>query len=282
MPPQTSLNIYTSLRVFLLLLCAGSVFLGDANAFPTPKTMPEGWDAKITFGAQATFGASRNDSLHASADASYRSARWENRFQAKLHRSNVSVSTTQIDENGDAELNDSGEPLLFVQRKRTNNRRKLSVEPRLFIKERIYAFGLLDIEENKPANILVSSRQVGGFGYRWWESKKNFLSMGVGVGHKLLEKVGEEREKDAIGYIGLRLVRKLNEQTALDFSIDTDFGSDNRMTEISLGLSWKVSDPVSLKLGVDSRMNSDNNSPDGPFDESIDAEVTVSLVYNVL
>ena len=280
---QKSLRICPSLSVILpLMLCVGNVLLQEANAFPLPKNMPEGWHAKITFGAQATAGASRNDSLHGSVDASYRSARWENRLQAKLHRSNVSFSETRIDDNGDVELNDAGEPVLFIARRRSNNRRKLSVEPRFFIKERVYTFGLLDVERNIPANIYISSRQVAGLGYRWWESKANFLSMGFGVGRKQSEKIGEEQQADAIGYIGLRIVRKLTERTSVDFGIDTDFGSDNRLTEVALGFSWKVNDPISLKLGFESRMNSETNDPDSPFDESVDAEFTASIVYDVL
>ena len=44
---------------------------------------------------------------------------------------------------------------------------------------------------------------------------------------------------------------------ALETELDSDFGSENRYTELSFGLSWKLSEPIALKLGYEARMNSD-------------------------
>ena len=62
-----------------------------------------------------------------------------------------------------------------------------------------------------------------------------------------------ERETGGIGYVGLNAVRLLGERVTVEAGIDSDFGSENRYTELTLGLAWRLSEPVSLKFGYEVR-----------------------------
>jgi len=263
------------------LLIASSV--SSAAYFKPRKTFPDGWDAKVEFGAQATSGASRTNSLSGGLETTYRGGRWEHHVVAKALRSASSVAVERRDENGETVLDAQGEPMNDIVRNRTNDRRFIGFQPRWFFREeRNYVFAIIDLESNEPADIDLSSRQIAGVGYRYVVDKSNWFTAGIGVGRKSLARVSGERDEGGIGYVGLAFTRLIGERAKFETTLDSDFGGENRFTELTLGLTWKLGAPVSMKLGYEARMNSDISDPRNPFDESVDARASLSLSIDVL
>ena len=255
----------------------------EAAYFKPRKAFPDGWDARVEFGAQTTSGASRTSSLSGGLDSTFRGGRWEHRIVAKALQSESTVSAPRRDENGDKVLGPDGEPVTDVVRNTTNDRRFLGLQPRWFFRQqKNYLFAIVDLESNEPADIERSTRQIAGVGYRHVVDKSNWFTAGVGIGRKSLDRVSGERDDDGIGYVGLAFTRLIGERAKFETALDSDFGSENRFTELTLGLSWKLGAPVSLKLGYEARMNSDISDPQNPFDESVDARASVSLQIDVL
>ena len=258
---------------------------GEASAayFKPRKALPDGWNATLELGAHATSGASRTSSVSGGADTTYRGGRWEHRIVAKALQSSSSVVVGRRDEDGEPVLDARGEPVSDIVRDRTNDRRFLGLEPRWFFrKEKNYVFAIVDIDTNEPADIERSSRQIAGVGYRLFTDKSNWFTAGIGVGRKSLARVSGDRDEGGIGYVGLAFTRLIGERAKFETALDSDFGGENRFTELTLGLSWKLGAPVSLKLGYEARMNSDIGDPRNPFDESVDARATISLAIDVL
>ena len=257
--------------------------VADAAYFKPRKAFPDGWDAKVEFGAQSTSGASRTSSLSGGAEGTYRGGRWEHHVVARALQSASSVVVERRDENGDSVPGPDGAPISDIVRNTTNDRRFLGLQPRWFFRqERNYLFAILDLESNEPADIESSSRQIAGIGYRHVVDKSNWFTAGIGVGRKRLEQVSGEIDEGGIGYVGLAFTRLIGERAKFETALDSDFGGENRFTELTLGLSWKLGTPVSLKLGYEARMNSDISDPQNPFDESVDARASISLQIDVL
>lgn len=274
-------NRHTLAILAVVILAYAEV--ADAGYFTPRKTYPDGWDATLMFGAQATSGASRTSSLSGATEATYRGGRWEHQFTVKALHSSSSVAVQRRDENGEVATDPLGDPITDIVRKRTNDRRFLSFQPRWFFRERKnYLFAIADYETNEPADIDSSTRQIVGIGYRLWKDKSNYFTAGVGVGRKRLGRVSGDIDEGGIGYFGLGFVRKLGERAKFETTIDSDFGSENRYTEFGMGFTWRLGPPVSLKLGYEARMNTDIGSPENPFDESVDARATLSIEIDVL
>ena len=270
---------------FLLLAAASLLQPEEVSAayFKPRKALPDGWNATLELGAYATSGASRTNSFSGGADTTYRGGRWENHLVARALQSSSTVVVTRRDEAGDAVLDASGEPVSDVVRNRTNDRRFLGLEPRWFFRqEKNYVFAIVDLETNEPADVDLATRQIAGIGYRLFTDKSNWFTAGIGIGRKSLSQVSGERDQGGIGYVGLAFTRLIGERAKFETALDSDFGGENRFTELTLGLTWKLGAPVSLKLGYEARMNSDIGDPQNPFDESVDARASISLEIDVL
>lgn len=280
----------TVARPLLLLLgfCLGAfmgIVTGAAHGarFEPSKAYPDGWDASVEFGAQATSGASRTSSISGAAEMTYRGGRWENLFTLKALHSSSSVRVYRRDERGEKVTDEVGRPVSDIVRDRTNDRRFFAMHSRWYFQaDRTYLFALVDAETNEPADIDISVRHIGGVGHRLLHDKSNYFTTGVGVGRKRLVQVSGDTETGSIGYVGLNFVRLIGERVTFEAGIDSDFGGENRYTEFTLGLTWRLSEPVSLKFAYEARHNSDISNPGNPFDDSLDARSSVSLEIDVL
>ena len=251
-------------------------------SFRVPTSPPEGWDAKVQFGAEATAGASRTSSLSFESTLSWHVGRFETAARARLLRSNASVEVErEID--GEPVLGPDGEPVTEIVSDRTNERIALALQPRYYlVGERRYLFGLLDYDTNPPAGVERSTRQVLGVGYRLWNDKRNYLAAGVGVGNKSLEKTDGEGSDGGIGYFGIQLALAITERAALDAALDTDFGGDDNFTEFGIAIGYQLAEPVSIKLGYDARVNGGVDDESSAFDERLDARASLKLEVDLL
>ena len=262
--------------------CLALASLPATAAFQAPTSPPEGWDAKVQFGAEATMGASRTSSFSLESTLSWHVGRFETGAKARLLRSNASIEVPR-EQDGVPVLRADGEPVTDVVSDRTNDRLAFALEPRWYMAgERRYLFGLVDYATNPPADLERSTRQVVGVGYRLWNDKKNYLAAGIGVGNKSLEKTDGETSAGGIGYFGVAIVLALSERASLDAALDTDFGGEDNFTEFGVALGYRLAEPVSLKLGYDARINEGADDGASAFDERVDARASLKLEVDLL
>lgn len=253
----------------------------EVRAYEVPKNLSMGWDGKVQFGANASFGVADSAALSARSDITYRGDHFESEFTAKFYRSGNQVRVPRLNADGEPVRTVEGAILKDRVTTITNYRRFLGVQPRWFITTRYYLFGLADIEVNEPADIRSSSRQIGGAGYKFWVSRKNYVSAALGVGRKKLRQVSGGSEVGAIGYLSVRVRRKLSKTVRLSMDMDSDFGGGNRFSEIELALSWKLRDPMSISFKYEGRFNSNIINPLATFENDSEATMSVNIVVDV-
>nr|MBX2879172.1 DUF481 domain-containing protein [Granulosicoccus sp.] len=183
--------------------------------------------------------------------------------------------------NGDKVLDEQGVEVKDLVKSTTNHRRCRSAQLRRFFTSKHYLFIIADLDINEPANVDRSTRQITGVGYKLWRSKNDLLSAAIGLGHKQLVPVSGDAEKEAIAYLGFRFKRALSEKTSLQLELDSDFGNDNRFSEAQVSLSWKLREPVSLRLKYEARFNSSVVDPINTFDDGMEAALSINLAVDV-
>ena len=267
------------MRIASLVLSLGVACEG--LAYETPSNLDLGWDGKVQLGALATFGVTDTVAISGRADVTYRGESLEHEFTAKLYRSANQTFISRHDANG-APIFDSNR-LIVKDRVRTttNDRRFVGIHPRFFFNAKYYVFALADYEVNEPADIKSSSRQVSGVGYKLWKSKKDFISAAIGIGRKKFEQISGESDEGVIGYFGVRIRRSVYENIKLSLDMDSDFGGENRYSEIEMAVKWKVRDPISISFKYEAQFNSNIINPLATFDNDVEAALSVNMVIDV-
>ena len=268
--------MYLALTSLVALAPVGTLVAEDL-----PENLQEGWDGSVQLGALATFGVTDTSAISARSEFTYRGARFEQELNAKYYRSASEALVTRFNEQGEELTDNNGVAVKDLVRNTTNDRRFVSAQPRWFFSSKHYLFALADLEINKPADIDSSSRQIAGAGYRLYRTQKDFLSAAFGIGRKELSQVSGESESDAIGYFALRFKRAMSDAVALSIDLDSDFGAGNRFSELEATLSWKLRDPLSLKLKYEARVNSNIVNSLDSFDDEVEAALSVNLAMDV-
>jgi len=263
----------------LTILCL--LAIPSVQAYDMPKNLREGWDGDIQLGALATFGATDSSAITARSTFSYRSKRWEHEFDAKMYRSTSEALVARRDANGEVTRDANDKEITDLISSTTNNRRYISGQTRWFFTEKHYVFAIADIDNNVPANLDSSTRQIAGVGYKLYQGKSDLVSAGVGAGRKKRVEVSGDSEEGAIGYLGFAYKRKISEKLTLAFDMESDFGSENRYSEAETSLTFKLRDPVSMKLKYEARFNSTVMDPLNTFDDGLEAALSVNLSVEV-
>ena len=251
------------------------------HAYDMPKNLGRGWDGDVQFGALATFGPTDSSAITARTVVTYSSERWEHELDARLHRSANETLVSRIDRDGEVLRDANNNEIQDRISSTTNNRRFVSGQSRWFFTSKTYLFGIADLDVNTPANLDHSTRQIGGVGYKLYRSKRDLISAQVGLGRKERVEVGGDSEQGLIGYLGIRFKRELSEKLVLSLDMDSDWGSDNRYSEAEASLSWRLRDPVSLKLKYGARFNSTVIDPLNTFDDGLEAALSVNIAVEV-
>ncbi len=278
------LNQYSIAAVVGILGLVNAVTPTIAEAksqYQMPRNLKSGWHGNVQLGALATFGVADTSAISARTDFTYRGKRVEHEFNAKYFRSTSDVFVSRRDEAGSELTDASGVPIKDRVRTTTNNRQFFTAQPRWFFSSRYYLFALLDFEANEPADIELSTRQIGGVGYKLYKKRNDYISAAIGVGRKRLVQVSGESDEGAIGYLGVRLKRALSDNTLLAIELDSDFGGENRFSEAEVSLSWKLRDPVAVKFKYEARFNSRIINPLNTFDDGVEAALSVNLEVEV-
>lgn len=257
------------------------VFSTSLHAYDMPKNLGLGWDGNMELGALATFGETDSSAVSARATFTYRSKRWEHEMDARFHRSAHESLVSRRDSDGEVILDANNNEIQDLVSDTTNDRRFISGQSRWFFTSKHYVFVIADLDVNKPASLDHSTRQISGVGYKLYRSKNDLVSAQVGIGRKKRVDVGGDSEEGAIAYLGFRLKRELSETLILTLDLDSDFGSENRYSEAEASLSWKLRDPVSLKLKYGARFNSTVIDPLNTFDDGLEAALSVHIAVDV-
>jgi len=169
---------------------------------------------------------------------------------------------------------------------RPSDRRFISFEPHLYVGRRSYLFTISDFETNLPIGIAHSSRLIGGFGYRFRKSSRDYLTAGIGFGRKHQRLSLDNRDDrvldiSRIGYIGLSFVTDLSKRVRFNIEVDSDFGAVKRVSELEFGLTWKLRDPLALKFKYETRMNGSLSGLMHPLDPDVESQALISLEIDV-
>lgn len=267
-----------TLAVIFVLLASASL---PVHAHKPLADIELGWDGDVQFGALATFGETDSSAVSASTVISYKGIDWEYEVDARYYYRASEVLTLRLDSEGEVVRDAENKEITDLSRNTTSNRRFLSAETRFFFTPHYYAFLAANVDKDSPADLDIETRQVAGGGYKLYRSKKDYISAEVGAGSRRRVEFTEDSEQEAIGYFGLRVKRKLAGTLSFYFDLDSDFGSDDRYTEIETSLSWKLRDPVSIKLKYEARFDSTFFDPVNTYDEGLQAAFTVNLAIDV-
>ena len=81
--------------------------------------------------------------------------------------------------------------------------------------------------------------------------------------------------------MGFNFLNRLSETTTFNADFKSDFGSDNTFTEIGLGLTFKVSDKMSVKVSHFLRNNTGLTDPTNPLSSDTDTVTTFNLLFDI-
>lgn len=265
------------LRNFAVRAIVGTT-LGVAALTFSPVTLAQdglfsNWAGQVSLGANRSTGNSEASNVNGSIRLAKTVGRWEHLLFGSIFKGR---STLVVMEEGPG-----GEPISSIVRGDNSDRISLGYQPKFFFSDATYIFGILDYEEDEPANIDNATRQVIGVGHQFFSTERNSFSGEIGIGNRVLNVVTGDDIDGAIGYLGLNYLAKFTETTLFNADFRSDFGSDNTFTELSLGLAFKVSTRFSVKLSHFIRNNSDLLSTTNPLAASTDAVSTVSIEFAI-
>ena len=264
-----------AVALFLMLMSMCSY------GFDMPGNLDQGWDGSVQLGALATFGETDSSSVSARATFTFRSERWEHELDVKWLRSDSESLVPRRDESGEIVRDADDKAVSDLISSTTNNRRFASGQARWFFTSKYYLFAMADWDVNTPADLELSSRFVGGVGYKLYKSKNHLISAGIGFGRKSRDEVSGYFERGPIGYLGFKIKRKIGETLVLGVDLDSDFGSEEQFSEAELSLTWKLRNPLSLQLKYEASFNSTIFDSLDEFDEGLEAALSISLSVDV-
>lgn len=244
--------------------------------------LTEGWSGDASVGATNSSGNSKARSINAGIKLRKYVKKWQHVVSASVLKGESTIVIDRRDETGEIISDEStGLPIRDIIKGDNSERYTIGYQPRYQWKENSYFFGILDWEKDKPANIDTATRQIVGLGHTFWRSSTGFFNGEIGLGNKNLSPVVGSDLDGGIGYIGFNFYNRLTDTTTFNADMKSDFGSDNTFTEIGLGLSFKVSDRLNVKLSHFMRNNSDLTNPSNPLDADTDTVTTFNLVFGI-
>lgn len=249
------------------------------------ETLIQGWSGTATLGANSISGNSEANSINAGIRLGKTVGKWEHLVFGSLFKGDSTVLIDQVDvaglpvtqtlENGD---------IVTLQRaisSGNSNRLAIGYQPRFYWRPRTYFFGIVDYEKDEPANLELSSRQLIGVGHKFFSNASGFLSGEAGVGNKTTQAVFGEDVSGGAAYLGLNYLNRVNDNVTFNADFRADIGSDNTFTEIGLGVAFKVSEKMAVKITHQTRGNTDLENPALPSASASDNATSINLVVDI-
>lgn len=274
-------KVITNLAVVVSL---STLMIGTSSAQSigeTADSITGGWSGTATLGASSATGNSEASSISGSIRLDKTVEKWEHLLFGSVFKGNSTIIVEERDDNNDIVLGDDGRPVRRIIKGDNSNRIALGYQPKYYWKPKTYLFGILDWETDDPANIDSATRQVIGIGHRFFNNDQGFLSGELGFGNKILRPNFGEDIKGGIGYLGLNFLHRFSEQASFNADLRSDFGSDNTFVEMGLGLTFKMSEGMALKISHYTRNNSDIEDLNNPLSSSSDSVTSLNLVIDI-
>ena len=225
------------------------------------------WSGTASLGASLAGGNSEAESISGALRLSSTVDKWQHTIFGDI----LKGEATLITENADGTRTFDSQP--------TSDRLAVGYQPKYFWRENTYLFGVLDWNQDKPADIDSRTTQVVGVGHQFWATDTGSFSAELGVGGKQTEFVSAAEDTDeAITYVAANYLNRISDQTTVNADLRADIGSDNTATDIGVGIAYKLSDRVALKLSYLVRNNSDIV---GALGEKTDSVAGFSLVSDL-
>lgn len=248
--------------VSALLLSSALAVTSIANAQDNDEgllssSIFDGWSGTASLGATSSTGNSEASNINGSIRLGKTVNRWEHLVYGTVFQGQSSIVIDLQDEFGDAIEDDAGQPIRRVVTGDASDRLAIGYQPKYYYTPKTYFFGLLDWEQDEPANIDDATRQIIGVGHRFYSNASGFLSGEAGFGNKTTDLVQGPSVNGGIGYLALNFLSRVNENVTFNADFRSDFGSDNTYIEVGLGVAFKISEKLAFKVSHFSRSNSD-------------------------
>lgn len=269
---------------------ATSVYAQESSAKENAQALVgsalDGWSGTATLGATSSSGNSQSSNINGSIRLGKTVNRWEHLVFGSVFKGTSSIVIERQNAQGEPIDSDGvviadGPPERIIVKGDNSDRLAVGYQPKFYYTPKTYFFGILDWEQDKPANITSATRQVIGIGHRFYANQSGFLTLEAGVGNKNTDLVTGDDVDGGIGYLGLNFLARVNENVSFNADLRSDFGSDNTFTELGLGVAFKLSEKLALKVAHFSRSNSDLAAGDNPLDSSSDSVTTLNLVIDI-
>lgn len=268
------------------LLVSGSMAFSSAvvaqdDIKDTVTSAFDGWSGTASLGATSSSGNSESSNINGSIRLGKTVGKWEHLVFGTIFKGTSSIVIVERDQNGDPILGDDGRPQRTIVKGDNSDRLALGYQPKFYYSPKTYFFGILDWEQDEPANIDTATRQIIGVGHRFYSTPAGFLTAEVGFGNKTTDLVLGDDVNGGVGYLGLNFLSRVNENVTFNADLRSDFGSDNTFVEIGLGVAFKVSEKLAFKISHFSRSNSDLSSGDNPLNSNSDSVTSMNLVIDI-
>ena len=281
-------------RTFIATLTGAALLAGAQIASAQSVTdtaanvvgsITDGWAGTATLGATSSSGNAEASSISGSIRLGKTVGLWEHLVFGSLLKGEATSLVERRDATGDVIIDPAtSQPIRDIVTTNNSDRLALGYQPKYYWRPNTYFFGLLDYEQDEPANIDTSTRQVIGIGHRFWSTSQGYFSGELGFGNKTLEPVTGNDLDSGIGYLGLNYLNRFTENVTFNADLRSDFGDENTFMELGLGLAVKVSQRMALKLSHFIRNNTDLSDLQGatnPLADDGDSVTTFNLVIDI-
>lgn len=293
--------MYSRISNFAAVLLAGTLLAASAttvaqdtsttdasaadNANALVKSAFDGWSGTASLGATSSSGNAESSNVNGALRISKTVNRWEHLVFGSIFQGTSSIVVEERNADGTPVLGDDNRPQRTIIRGDNSDRLALGYQPKFYYTPKTYFFGILDWEQDEPANLDSASRQIVGVGHRFYSNDSGFLTLEAGFGNKFTDLVVGDDIDGGIGYLGLYFLSKVSETVTFNADFRSDFGSDNTFVELGLGVAFKLSEKLALKVAHFSRSNSDLSSDlssaNNPLDSNSDSVTTLNLVIDI-
>jgi len=259
--------------------------MSSAHAQDSSESLIQGWSGSATLGANSISGNSEASNINAGIRLGKTVGKWEHLVFGSYFKGDATVLVDQLDADGNpvTQLLSNGDTVTLQRAIKSGNSDRLAVgyQPKFYWRPRTYFFGIIDYEQDKPANIKLGARQLIGVGHKFFSNASGFLSAEAGLGNKTTEVVAGEDASGGAAYLGANYLNRINENVTFDANLRADIGGDNTYTEIGLGLAFKLSERMAVKLAHQTRGNSDIKNPTLPDASKSDNSTSINLVVDL-
>jgi len=204
-------------------ISVSSVHAQDANE------LIQGWSGTATLGANSISGNVEASNVNAGIRLGKTVGKWEHLVFGSYFKGDATVLVDEIGEDGlpVKEPLPNGDVVTKKEIIKSGNSNRLAVgyQPKYYWRPRTYFFGIIDYEQDKPANIKLGARQLIGVGHKFFSNASGYLSGEAGFGNKTTEVVAGPDASGGIAYLGANYLNRINENVTFDANLRADLSS---------------------------------------------------------